>query len=96
MRRHIFVDAPSPGYDGRHTQPRGSSLLSSHYGSVPVQEHSMTTPPGENAHPDVVPLGQRLFDNMYLLLAAGLLVMLALYTGWGLWEITSLPAAPLP
>jgi hypothetical protein len=42
------------------------------------------------------PLGQRLFDNMYLLLAAGLVVMLVLYTGWGLWEITSLPTAPLP
>ena len=43
-----------------------------------------------------VPLGQRLFDNMYLLLAAGLLVMFVLYTGWGLWEITSLPAGQLP
>jgi hypothetical protein len=31
-----------------------------------------------------VPLGQRLFDNIFLLLAGGLFVMLALYTGWGL------------
>ena len=45
---------------------------------------------------DRVPLGQRLFDNVFLLLGAGLLVMLLLYTGWGLWEITSLPAARLP
>lgn len=43
-----------------------------------------------------VPLGQRLYDNVFLLLGAGLLVMLVLYTGWGLWEITSLPEGPLP
>ncbi len=48
-------------------------------------------PPGEP-----VPLGQRLFDNVFLLLAAGLLIMLVLYTGWGLWEISSLPPATLP
>jgi hypothetical protein len=46
--------------------------------------------------PEEVPLGQRLFDNVFLLLAAGLLVMLVLYTGWGLWEITSLPTGRLP
>jgi hypothetical protein len=45
---------------------------------------------------DIVPLGQRLYDNVYLLLAAGILIMLVLYTGWGLWEIQSLPDAPLP
>jgi hypothetical protein len=45
---------------------------------------------------DRVPLGQRLFDNVFLLLGAGLLVMLVLYTGWGLWEITTLPPASLP
>ena len=43
-----------------------------------------------------VPLGQRLFDNMFLLLALGLIVVFVLYTGWGLLEITSLPTAPLP
>jgi hypothetical protein len=52
-----------------------------------------TPPPSA---PDRVPLGQRLFDNMFLLLAAGLLIMLLLYTGWGLWEITSLPTGRLP
>ena len=51
----------------------------------------MTTPPRD----EPVPLGQRLFDNMFLLLGAGLLVMLVVYTGWGLWEIASLPVAPL-
>jgi len=46
--------------------------------------------------PDRLPLGQRLFDNVFLLLAAGLVVMLLLYTGWGLWEIASLPVGTLP
>ena len=43
-----------------------------------------------------VPLGQRLFDDVFLLLAVGLAIMLILYTGWGLWEITSLPEGRLP
>lgn len=55
--------------------------------------HEPSRPP---TSPTPVPLGQRLFDNIFLLLAAGLLVMFALYTGWGLWEITHLPAARLP
>jgi hypothetical protein len=56
----------------------------------------MTDRPGPSTAPEPVPLGQRLFDNIFLLLGAGLLVMFVLYTGWGLWEITHLPAAPLP
>lgn len=55
--------------------------------------HETSRPP---ASPASVPLGQRLFDNIFLLLAAGLIVMFVLYTGWGLWEITHLPAARLP
>ncbi|MCL4213821.1 MAG: hypothetical protein KJZ74_07905 [Gemmatimonadales bacterium] len=43
-----------------------------------------------------VPLGQRLFDNVFLLLGLGLLVVFVLYTGWGLWEILTLPQATLP
>lgn len=43
-----------------------------------------------------VPLGQRLFDNPFILLAAGLVVMIVFYTLWGLWEVTSLSPAPLP
>jgi hypothetical protein len=43
-----------------------------------------------------IPIGQRLYDNVYLLLALGILVMVLFYTGWGLWEITSLRDAPLP
>ena len=56
----------------------------------------MSDPTPELVRPDELPLGQRLFDNIFLLLGAGLVIMLALYTGWGLWEILSLPVAPLP
>ena len=43
-----------------------------------------------------VPLGQRVFDNMYLLLALGVLVMLVVFTAWGMWEILSMPKGTLP
>ena len=45
---------------------------------------------------ETMPLGQRFFDNIFLLLALGVVVMLVLYTGWGLWEILTLPTATLP
>jgi hypothetical protein len=48
------------------------------------------------AQQDDTPLGQRLFDNVFLLLVAGLAVMAVLYTGWGLWEVLTLPPATLP
>jgi len=53
----------------------------------------MSSDPGQTAKP---PLGQRLLDNPFLLLALGLIVMLVFYTGWGLYEILSLKPAPLP
>jgi len=43
-----------------------------------------------------IPLGQRLFERPFLLLIAGIVVMLAFYTLWGLVEILSLKPAPLP
>lgn len=43
-----------------------------------------------------IPLGQRLFDNVWLLLALGLAIMFAVFTAWGLWEILTLPRAELP
>ncbi len=42
------------------------------------------------------PLGQRIFDNPFLLLLAGILVMGVFYTAWGLWQVLTLPPAPLP
>lgn len=46
--------------------------------------------------PADVPLFQRLYDRPFLLLALGLAVMLILFTGWGLWEVLTLPEAALP
>lgn len=43
-----------------------------------------------------VPLGQRLYDSPFLLLVAGIVVMGVFYTGWGFYEILTLPPAPLP
>jgi len=42
------------------------------------------------------PRMQRVLDNPFLLLAAGLVVMLVFYTGWGLWELVMLPTGLLP
>lgn len=48
----------------------------------------------EKAEP--IPLGQRLYDNPFLLLAAGIVVIVVFYTAWGLYEILTLTPAPLP
>ena len=56
----------------------------------------MITPTPDTRGAAPPPLGQRLYDNKYLLLGAGLFVMFLLYTAWGLWEITSLPSGTLP
>ena len=56
----------------------------------------MHEPSPPSTSPASLPVGQRLFDNIFLLLAAGLFIMFALYTGWGLWEIMHLPAGTLP
>jgi hypothetical protein len=57
----------------------------------------MSAPPQRAPDRDEpIPLGQRLFDRPFLLLAVGLVVMLVFYTGWGLYEINSLGPAPLP
>jgi hypothetical protein len=45
---------------------------------------------------DSVPLGQRLYERPFLLLVGGIVVMVVFYTVWGLWEILTLPPAPLP
>ena len=42
------------------------------------------------------PLLQRLYDNPFLLLIAGIVVMAVFYTLWGVWELIRLPAATLP
>ena len=57
----------------------------------------MPPPPNAPQEPtERPPLGQRVFDNMFLLLALGMLIMFVVYTGWGMWEILSMPKATLP
>lgn len=56
----------------------------------------MSSPNAPAPDTSPIPLGQRLFDNVYLLLVAGLVIMFVIYTGWGLWEISSMPQATLP
>jgi hypothetical protein len=46
--------------------------------------------------PDRLPLGQRLYDNWLLLMIAGIVIMVVIYTGWGLREIVAMPKATLP
>lgn len=46
--------------------------------------------------PSEIPFFQRLYDRPFVLLAIGFVVMLVLFTGWGLWEVMSLPMATLP
>jgi hypothetical protein len=58
-------------------------------------DDDVRTPEAEPT-PEEIPLGQRLFERPFLLLVAGILIMAVFYTGWGLWEILTLPPAPLP
>ncbi len=43
-----------------------------------------------------LPRMQRLYDNIWLLLVAGIVVMFVVYTGWGMWELLTMPAGTLP
>jgi hypothetical protein len=56
-----------------------------------MPDSSPVPPPNESP-----PIWQRLFDNVFLLLALGLVVMFVVYTGWGMWEILSMPKGTLP
>jgi hypothetical protein len=50
-------------------------------------------PPAPNETP---PFLQRFFDNIFLLLILGVAVTLVVYTGWGMWEILTMPKGTLP
>ncbi|MBI4081979.1 MAG: hypothetical protein HY423_05145 [Candidatus Lambdaproteobacteria bacterium] len=52
--------------------------------------------PGQPQGGEPVPLLQHLYDSPFLLLVAGVAIMFIFFTGWGLYEILSLPPAPLP
>lgn len=58
---------------------------------MPHPHPDRTAPPDEQP-----PLLQRLFDNMFLLLVLGIVIMLIVYTGWGMWEILTMPKGTLP
>jgi hypothetical protein len=45
---------------------------------------------------DEIPAIQKLFDRPFLWLVLGFLVMAVFYTLWGIFEIITLPVAPLP
>lgn len=55
-----------------------------------------SSPGGDGASPPTPPLGQRLYDNVFLLLALGIVIMIAVYTGWGIWEVATMPQGTLP
>ena len=59
--------------------------------ALPRPDVSPSVPPDERP-----PLLQRLFDNVFLLLALGILIMLLVYTGWGMWELLTMPKGTLP
>ena len=65
-----------------------------------MRRHMTDRVPGDPPPPppaaEAVPLGQRLFDNVFLLMGLGIAIMFVLYTGWGMWEILTLPKATLP
>ncbi len=63
---------------------------------APAPTHDAAPDPAPDLAPEEIPLGQRLLERPFLLLAAGILIMAVFYTGWGLWEILTLPPAPLP
>ncbi|HSR42028.1 MAG TPA: hypothetical protein VLL48_07650 [Longimicrobiales bacterium] len=52
--------------------------------------------PSQDPSDPEIPLGQRFYDSPFLLLFLGLLVMGVCFTAWGLWEVLTLPPAPLP
>ena len=52
------------------------------------QESSGQSPPEE------ISLGQKLFDNMFLLLILSFLISFVLYNVWGLIETLGVPPAP--
>jgi len=51
---------------------------------------------GDAAERATPPLGQRLYDNWPLLMILGIAIMALVFTGWGLWDIITMPAAELP
>lgn len=43
-----------------------------------------------------VPFLQRIYDNPFLLLVGGLVIMFIIFTAWGMIEIITMPQSTLP
>ena len=50
----------------------------------------MSDPRHDDAN-DPVPWMQQLLDNPFLLLFLGVFIPMIVYTGWGVWDILTLP-----
>ena len=72
--------------------PFGEDLLSG--AETPEVSVSQDQDPSPDSA-DPVPFGQRLYDNWAVLMVLGIVIMVVIFTGWGLWEITSLEPSPL-
>jgi hypothetical protein len=66
------------GFDFRVTGDRGGTRMS--------EEPARTDAGGEPSWQ------QRALDNLWLLLALGVLIPAVIYLGWGLWELAELPS----
>lgn len=65
--------------------------------AIPTKSRSTHVDPADHPAPsEPIPLMQRLFDNIWLLLIMGIVVMFVVYTGWGMWEILTMPTSTLP
>src|SRR3989304_1255931 len=54
----------------------------------------MPDPTPKESPQEPIPLGQRLFDNMFLLLVLGVGMMFVIFTGWGGGGSPTLPPPP--
>jgi len=50
----------------------------------------------DQSESEEIPFGQRLFDRPIVLLVLCLVIFFVFFTGWGWWELATLPEAPLP
>lgn len=72
------------------------SLVDDDTTSARSREDRMSEQEHDESPLEKIPAGQRFFDNIFVLLGLGILVMVVLYTGWGMLEILTLPKATLP
>jgi hypothetical protein len=51
----------------------------------------MSKVPGDERSDEQVPWQQKVLDNLWILLALGVIIPLVMYLLWGLWELAELP-----